>query len=468
MLCAKPVDYLAECWQKQVPRHSALHLIYSEAEEKLYHAAEPWQTLKHAIAGSIWCTANSYAKLDTLKAASGKLYFSRTQYSPEYLLFCNYGDTSLATITRSEWEEEVYDCARYSPCILLDYFHEHQKEYTHKSEGPTELYSLTIHKTIVTLAVRRSDSLLESARMLSADDLLGDIEDTLSYNDYQTASSIAVPCSIMISRKNGHVKGSVQISSITVSPEVPKLFDPSTEFKFAEEQPEKKPEVTVQKYSDRVHFINLAHTDSRSMVVEFPNYLVVVESPLASKNGEMILDEIQKFAPNKPVQYFVFGHHHPWYLGGMRPFVHHGATVISTAADIPYIQYLASAPHTLEPDSLQLEHRALKTQVIQDSLTIGDAEYQMKLFVIGKRSQHTNDYVVCYLPKEKLVFEGDLAWIPTEGAIKKASTRQVGLYNAVKELGLQVDTVVQAWPLKEYDVKTIFSFSDLETSVFAK
>jgi hypothetical protein len=122
----------------------------------------------------------------------------------------------------------------------------------------------------------------------------------------------------------------------------------------------------------------------------------------------------------------------------------------------------------LQPDRLQREPKPLKLQEIKDSLTISDGSFEMKIYFIGKKSQHTNDYLVYYFPDEKLLFEDDLVWIPKEGAIPKGSGRQVGLYEAIQALRLEVKTIVQSWPVSEMGVKTVIPFADLEKSITIK
>lgn len=69
------------------------------------------------------------------------------------------------------------------------------------------------------------------------------------------------------------------------------------------------------------------------------------------------------------------------------------------------------------------------------------------------------------LPSLPLRASADLVKIAREGKIKKASGRQVGLYNAIMELGLKIDVIIQSWPVKDYGLKTVIPFSDLEKSM---
>jgi glyoxylase-like metal-dependent hydrolase (beta-lactamase superfamily II) len=229
-----------------------------------------------------------------------------------------------------------------------------------------------------------------------------------------------------------------------------------------------KPDISIEKYSDNIHFVLLKHTDGRAMIVEFADFLVVTEAPLNSENGELIIQEARKIAPGKPIKYFLFSHFHPDYTGGMRSFVHAGATVLCCSTDVPYVTYLAAAPHSLQPDNLEREPVALKTEEINDTKVITDGKYTMNIYFMGDKSEHTNDYLLYYFPKEKMLFEGDLAFISKEGPPQKASKRQAGLYNAIKEIGIDVQTVSQSWPAENYGVKWQFPFAELEQSVNVK
>jgi hypothetical protein len=124
-----------------------------------------------------------------------------------------------------------------------------------------------------------------------------------------------------------------------------------------------------------------------------------------------------------------------------------------------------NAKHTLNPDSLQLQPQPLIFEEIKDSLTISDSRTEMVIYFIGEKSEHTKDYLIYYFPEEKLLFQGDLVWISKKGEVEKAGNRQAGLYNAIKDLDIKVETIIQSWPVSDYGVKTIIPFEDLEKSM---
>ena len=460
-------DYLRACWHQQGEplQANCLVLRYRETVHELEHNAAPWQTTAYAGRGTVWSNADSFLKQDTLQpAAKPRTYFSSTQWSPATLLFRDYGDKDLFAATPGLQQDYTFRSARYSPVALLAYFV--QQHISADKTAPPGLvaYHATINETVVSLFIRKRDALLDHITLLSPDELLGDVTTTFSYQNYAVVAGVRYPTAIRVAKANGQVQDEVTIRAATVAAQVPPLLAPPPGYQLRPAGAE-KPEVRVETFRPHLHFVELRHTNDRVLVVEFDTFLVVAEAPLSSANGELILREARKVAPGKPVRYFVAGHHHPHYLGGLRPFVQQGATILYGPGDGPYVAYLAAAPHTLRPDSLQRDPKPLQGEEINDRKTISDGTFDMQILCIGAQSGHTNDYLVYYFPTEKLLFEDDLVWIPKQGAPGKASARQAGLYQALKARGLVVETIVQSWPVTEAGVKTIIPFADLEQSM---
>jgi len=466
---AKPKDYLQECWKLVRPTQGQyVQFAYTEKLNELEHSFEPWQQTNYAGKGIIWISEDSFIKNDTLiNVARNASYYSKTQLTKDELLFLDYGDKDLFAVTRSLFLDQTFTTARYSPVKLVTYFYNQKAALDKASTKEFAVYKLTINKTIVTLFIRKEDNLPAKVTLLQDHDLFGDVLTVFSYANYTKIENVTYPRNIAIARFNGKVNDEVALSLASVVQDAPKLLERPSDYRIKED-PKPNPEIKTEKYSDHIHFIELKHTDDRVMVVEFNDFLLVAEAPVNSANGELIIAEAKKIAPGKPIRYFVFGHYHPHYLGGIRPFISRGAKVIASKADQEYVQYIASAPHTLNPDSLYKHPKPVKFIEIKDSLTITDNQFEMKIYFIGNKSAHTNDYLIYYFPAQKLLFQDDLVWIAREGEIQKAGRRQAGLYTAVKELGLDVETIVQSWPVADYGVKTIIPFADLEKSMNVK
>lgn len=463
----KPPDCLRTCWQQLVRPLRTGYLVfhYQETVQELEHNAVPWQTTAYAGHGTVWANATTFLKQDTLTAsATQRAYFSSTQWSTAGLLYRDYGDKNFFAATQGLQQDYLFRAARYAPLNLIAYFYQHQVAADTAAAVGVVTYQTTINQTRVRLLIRAQDGQLQQVQLLSPDELFGDVTTTFSYTAYAHLGKLAYPTHVLVEKANGQVHEEIRVRTGALQATVPVLLTAPAGYQLLSDRIV-PPVVEVETYRPHVHFVALPHTDDRALVVEFDHFLLVAEAPLSSENGELIIQAAQKLAPGKPIRYFVAGHHHPHYLGGVRPFVYRGATVLVGSGDAAYVRYLATAPHTLHPDSLQRHPRPVQVEEITHARTIADAHFTMQIFCIGAQSAHTNDYLIYYFPSEKLLFEDDLVSVPQQGPIRKANVRQAGLYQAIQSLHLNVTTVVQSWPVSQSGLKTIIPFTDLEQSV---
>ncbi len=461
-------DLLKQCRNKQVNPllKKTVQLSYREKANRLYHSAEPWQLLSYGGEGMVWVNSGYFAKQDTLKRGK-RTFFSRTQYNGSELLFLDHGDTSLSSVTKRMFAERCFLSARYVPTHLIG-LAARQKFLLSKEQFPEfAVYEGTVNKMPVKLYIRRSDSLLAKAEVVRADDYYGDVTQVFSYSEYAKADNFFYPRHVRLTQHAGKVTEDVEVIRAKLVDKAPTVLEKPTDYTMNPEDVDKLV-TTVEKYSSHLHFINLMDASSRVLLVEFDKFLLVAEAPLSSGNGERIIREARKKAPGKPITYFVAGHHHPHYTGGMRAFVHKGAKVITVGQNQEFFKYLIDAPHRLQPDSLQMQPRPLQIELIKDSLQIESGGYKMIIYFLGEKSGHTKDYLVYYFPQEKMLFEDDLVWIASKGEPNKAPERQISVYNLIKEKHLDVRTIVQSWGIASPEYKNIISFEELEASMSVK
>ena len=394
---AVPIDHLQACYQKQVAPLSeqSLMLSFSEQKHQLYHSFEPWMNFRSAAQGTVWVNGAGFAMLDSLVKPK-RTYFAKTQLDHDIMMSMGYGDTALKHISISEYMDAPLMTARYNPAYLLEYIVRHRLKESAESNSEFAKYTLKINKSIVTLSIRKSDDLVDNISTIENHNLYGDLATTYLYAGYQRVNNIDYPSFIEIVELGGKVRDSVEISSAIVKTEIPILLTSPKNYTLDEDLDEdavpKPTQISTEQYNKYIHFVNVQPANMKSMIVEFKDYLLVAEAPLTSANGELIIEEARKIAPKKPIKYFAFGHFHHHYLGGVRPFVHKNATILAQQIDQEYLQFIVNAPRTIEPDSLQLQPQTLHTATIKDSMTITDGNVEMKLYVIGKKSDNESDF----------------------------------------------------------------------------
>jgi glyoxylase-like metal-dependent hydrolase (beta-lactamase superfamily II) len=204
----------------------------------------------------------------------------------------------------------------------------------------------------------------------------------------------------------------------------------------------------VERIGEGLYTISLEHLDNRTMFLEMPDYVVAFEAPLDSPTGELLVETIEATTHQKPIRYLLVSHHHPDYVGGFRPFVARGVHVITTPGNVDYLDSLARAPRTLAPDALARAPVAPIIETVQKKRVIGEGARTIEIYDIGPYTGHTDEYLIYYLPFQRLLFEGDLIGMKP-GPVSRAGKRAMGLLQAIDDLHLDVDQIHESWPLKD-------------------
>jgi hypothetical protein len=141
-----------------------------------------------------------------------------------------------------------------------------------------------------------------------------------------------------------------------------------------------------------------------------------------------------------------------------------GATVVTTPGNRGVIEAEAAAPIQ---DALARNPRKAKIEIIDNKKRVFEDETQtVEILDVGPNS-HAKEMLIAYLPKQKLVFQGDLFIVPLNDApVGPAQQTTIDFANRVKELGLQVERIagvhgkVGTWP----EVEQAIAASDKHVS----
>jgi glyoxylase-like metal-dependent hydrolase (beta-lactamase superfamily II) len=90
-----------------------------------------------------------------------------------------------------------------------------------------------------------------------------------------------------------------------------------------------------------------------SLLVEFPEWLAVVEAPYTEAQSHTLVRLLEERFPGKPVRYGVVSHHHYDHVGGVRGLAAHGATILTARGNEGEIRPLVESRHTNPPDELE-------------------------------------------------------------------------------------------------------------------
>lgn len=201
--------------------------------------------------------------------------------------------------------------------------------------------------------------------------------------------------------------------------------------------------VETHKLADGVYLLGGA--SHNSVAVEFKDYIAVVEAPLNEKRNLAVIEEIVKLIPNKPIRFLVNTHQHFDHIGGLRTYMHIGATIITHSKNFNLYNHdvLNYTPRTLEPDMLSLWPptelaEGYQYETVRENYTLTDGTREMQITYVQPLA-HAEGMLMAYLPKEKIAIEADLYDTYPVTTAPTASNR--AFFNHVKRLGLDVVTI---------------------------
>jgi glyoxylase-like metal-dependent hydrolase (beta-lactamase superfamily II) len=178
------------------------------------------------------------------------------------------------------------------------------------------------------------------------------------------------------------------------------------------------------------------------VVVEFNDYLAVIEAPLAEERSLAVIAEAKKLVPNKPIRYLLTTHHHFDHTGGLRTYVAEGATIVTHQSNVPYFEKTVVAPATLAPDMQAKSPKPPMFQGVSDKTVITDGKQTIEVYA-NNGDTHTNEYTLIYLPGPRILVEADayspgppdapIPPMPPPNAVK--------LYDEIQRLKLNVATI---------------------------
>jgi glyoxylase-like metal-dependent hydrolase (beta-lactamase superfamily II) len=184
-----------------------------------------------------------------------------------------------------------------------------------------------------------------------------------------------------------------------------------------------------------------------SAAVEFRNFIAVFEAPLDEARSLAVIDAIVRLIPDKPIRWVVNSHQHFDHIGGLRAYMHVGATIITHFKNYEFLKrdVLNYSQRTLAPDMVSLWPptelaEGYYYEAIRENFIVSDGTRNLNVHYVNPLS-HVEGMLIAYLPGERLLFEADLVGT-NQPASAEPARDQISFYHAVRKLGLDVDRII--------------------------
>ena len=183
---------------------------------------------------------------------------------------------------------------------------------------------------------------------------------------------------------------------------------------------------------------HLTGQSHHSVLVEFDEYLALVEAPRSEARTLAVIERARELQPDKPLQYVVNTHHHFDHSAGIRAAVSEGLTVLTHELNRSFFEDLVARQHSIVQDALARNPQPLTIETVtgDETYELTDGRRTLQIYRIGD-DLHCDGIVMAYLPRERILIEAD-AYSPTS---REAPFAEVLLRN-IEERGLRVNTIV--------------------------
>jgi glyoxylase-like metal-dependent hydrolase (beta-lactamase superfamily II) len=238
-------------------------------------------------------------------------------------------------------------------------------------------------------------------RWITGSDTLGDVTHTMYFTGYLPFDGVWLPTGLLEKIDwRDQVTTMFQVDSYRLNVPLPAFPPPPAP------RPSGPPQIRTTKIADGVWDVRVDNGGSGGAVIEFADHLVMFE-PYGNEAQTLArIDAADKLVRGKRITAVIVGHQHEDHAGGLRAAVSRGLTIIAQRRTRAFFEEWVSRPAVHFPDELAKHPQPLKFMPVDEHLVLEDSKHRLDVYhAVG--DFHMSDALIAYLPKEKIVMEGD-------------------------------------------------------------
>jgi glyoxylase-like metal-dependent hydrolase (beta-lactamase superfamily II) len=264
-------------------------------------------------------------------------------------------------------------------------------------------------------------NLVDHVETWLGDNIMGDMAIVATYTGWKDFGGAMAPSKIVQTR-GGYPYFDVDVTSAKGNPaDVASLAPPPAPAAGRGGPPAGGPgrgpapalTVTNEKLGDGLYRLTTGPGSYDSVIVEFKDYVMMLEAGQSEARGLAYIAETKKLIPNKPIRYVMNTHPHSDHTGGLPALVAEGATIITQKNNEAFLEKALNTPRTLLDDTLAKNPKKAKVEAVAEKKVYTDGTRTVEMYHIFP-APHSNGLLIAYIPKEKVVFQGDFS-LPAPG-----------------------------------------------------
>jgi len=173
--------------------------------------------------------------------------------------------------------------------------------------------------------------------------------------------------------------------------------------------------VTSEKLGEGLYRLTTGPGSYDSVIVEFKDYVMMLEAGQSEARALAYIAETKKLIPNKPIRYVFNTHPHSDHTGGLPTLVAEGAIIITQKNNEEFLGKALNTPRTLLNDTLAKNPKKAKIEAVAEKKVYSDGARTIEMYHTSP-VPHSNGLMIAYIPKEKILFQGDFSVTPGQPA----------------------------------------------------
>jgi glyoxylase-like metal-dependent hydrolase (beta-lactamase superfamily II) len=266
-----------------------------------------------------------------------------------------------------------------------------------------------------------NDNMVERVETWLGENIMGDMHIVATYTDWKDFGGVKAPAKIVQTRGGWPFFEATVTAAKANPPDVATLVPaPAPSGRGGPGGGGAPPApasltVTSEKLGDGLYRLTTGPGSYDSVIVEFKDYVMMLEAGQSEARGLAYIAETKKLIPNKPIRYVMNTHPHSDHTGGLPPLVAEGAIIITQKNNEAFLEKALNTPRTLMSDTLAKNPKKAKFEFVSEKKVYSDGTRTVEFYHTWP-VPHSNGLMIAYIPKEKILFQGDFSVNPGEPA----------------------------------------------------